>query len=139
MNLGKLRQDHADLMVIALRLGEVVKQPASPPAAELFVLRRELSATLVAHLKAEDWALYPRLVDCGDSQVAAIARTFSDEMGGLAAAYTGYNEHWTAVTIADDWPGFCRDTSAILGALSDRIRRENQELYPLLEKIEQAA
>ena len=138
-DLAKLRADHAELVKMVRRLADYIEQPSPPPQVELFELRREISSTLIAHLKAEDWVLYPRLLESPDASVAATARAFSDEMGGLAAAFTAYMSRWSANAIAADWPGYCRDSRGIIDALTSRITRENRELYPLLEKLDRAA
>lgn len=138
-DLMKLRQEHAQLVEMADRLGHIIRQPHPPAAADLFTLRRELSATLVGHLKAEDWVLYPRLFASPDRNVAQTARAFSDEMGGLATDYCAYCDRWTASAIDRDWRGYCHETAAILEALTCRIRRENRDLYPLLEALDRAA
>ena len=138
-NLAKLREEHAQLVGIVRRLSEAIAHDSPPPSAEFHALRRELQSTLFAHLKAEDWMLYPRLLDSPDAEVADTARAFSDEMGGLAAAFMDYSEKWGVTTIANDWAGYCRDTAAIAAALTQRIDRENQELYPLLDRLDQAA
>lgn len=137
--LAKLRQEHAELVAIVRRLADFTARPSPPPQVELFELRRELSSTLIAHLKAEDWVLYPRLLGSDDADVAATAQAFNDEMGGLAAAYVAYTEQWSAPAINADWPGYCAASRAIIDALTCRITRENRELYPLLEKLERAA
>lgn len=138
-DIHKLRQEHAELVEIVGRLAEAVATPKSPPLVELFNLRRELSSTLIAHLKAEDWALYPRLMASGDPVIAATAKSFSDEMGGLAAAYTLYAQRWDAMSIDSNWHGFCLETRDIIDALTTRIVRENRDLYPLLEALDKAA
>ena len=138
-NLAKLRQDHADLVSIVRQLAAYVGQPSPPPQLELFDLRRRLSSTLIAHLKAEDWVLYPRLAESKIPEVAAIAKAFADEMGGLADAFVSYNDTWSAPAIAADWPGYCADTLGVIDALTSRIARENRELYPLLEEADKAA
>lgn len=135
----KLRQDHAELVRIVQQLATAIAQPAPPPQLELFELRRRLSSTLIAHLKAEDWVLYPRLLDSSDTAVAETARAFNEEMGGLAAAYAAHADKWNAGAIDGDWAGYCAESRAILDALTDRITRENRELYPLLEAIDKAA
>ena len=135
----KLRQEHAELVQIVGRLARIIGQPAPPAASELFKLRRELSSTLFAHLKAEDWVLYPRLLASPNAQVAETARTFSDEMGGLAQAYMAHADKWTATAIDQDWRGYCAATKGIIEALTLRINRENRELYPLLEAMDKAA
>ena len=138
-DLAKLREEHAQLVEIVRRLAAFIELPKPPSRLELFELRRELGAVLIAHLKAEDWALYPRLIESGDRNVAAVARAFSDEMGGLAAAFTAYNKRWSAYSIDLDWPAYCSETRGIIDALTLRIMRENRELYPLLERLDKAA
>ncbi len=135
----KLRQEHAALIAIVARLDAFLSQPESPPIVELYNLRRELASALIAHLKAEDWALYPRLMESGDTELAATARSFSDEMGGLAAAFTLYTQRWDAMSIQQDWHGFSLESKDIMAALRERITRENRDLYPLIDRLDQAA
>ena len=137
--LMKLRDDHARLARLFRRLGEVIELPAAPPQVELFELRRELVSTLLAHLKLEDWALYPRLIESGQPELAAAGEMFRDEMGGLAPAFLEYSNKWNAGTIAEDWTAYCTETRAILDALMNRLTRENRELLPLLERLDRAA
>ena len=138
-DLAKLRTEHAELLDITRRLRGMIARPGPPPKVDLFEIRREFAATLIGHLKTEDWVLYPRLLASDDAHIASTARAFSDEMGGLAATFVDYIERWKADTIADDWPGYCRDSSTLIDALTRRIARENRDLYPLLEKLDRAA
>jgi hypothetical protein len=137
--LVKLREDHATLARQFRRLGEVIGHSAPPPQMELFEIRQQLVSTLLAHLKLEDWALYPRLIDSGDAEAAAAGQMFKDEMGGLAPAFLAYSNKWNAGSIEADWAGYCADTRAILDALMERLTRENRELLPLLERLDRAA
>ena len=130
----KLREDHAELVRLVRQLGALIGRPTPPPQLELFELRRQLTATLIAHLKAEDWLLYPRLLASTDPAIAATARAFNEEMGGLAAAFSRYSETWNATAIAADWPGYCEASRTIIEALTNRIVRENRELLPLLDR-----
>jgi iron-sulfur cluster repair protein YtfE (RIC family) len=138
-NLQKLRQEHGDLLKLVGRLREAVDAPCSPPIVELYQLRSELASTLIAHLKAEDWAVYPRLMACGDAEIAGTAKAFSDEMGGLAEAFAVYTQRWDAMSIQVDWHSFCLETKDIIAALTNRITRENKDLYPLVERLDRAA
>jgi hypothetical protein len=137
--LMRLREDHAKLARMFRRLNEIVDQSEPPPQLELFELRRELMTTVIGHLKLEDWALYPRLIDSGDEEISAAGAWFKEEMGGLAPAFVAYCDKWTASTIPAEWASYCSDTSALLAALSDRLTRENRELLPLLERLDRAA
>jgi hypothetical protein len=137
--LTKLREDHAKLARLFRRLEDVIDQPKAPPQIELFELRHALVSTLIAHLKLEDWALYPRLIASGDPDAAAAGEMFKEEMGGLAPAFLAYSNKWNASTIEGDWAGYCADTRAILDALMNRLTRENRELLPQLERLDRAA
>ena len=138
-DVAKLREDHAELVRLVRRLGSFIDQPVPPAALELFDLRRQLTATLIAHLKAEDWVLYPRLLASPDPKIAATARAFNEEMGGLASAFSGYCDKWSAAAIGADWAGYCADSRDIIDALTNRILRENRELLPLIDRLDRAA
>jgi hypothetical protein len=138
-DLMKLREDHAKLAKMFRRLGEIVAQPTPPGQVELFDLRRDLISTLLAHLKLEDWALYPRLIESGDAEASRAGAAFRQEMGGLAPVFIAYTEKWHAGAIGADWAGYCADTREVLDALMNRLTRENRELLPLLERIDRAA
>jgi hemerythrin-like domain-containing protein len=137
--LATLRQEHAELVEIVRELGRVIARLAQPAQTELFELRCRLTTTLIAHLKAEDWLLYPPLLASSDALIAGIAKAFSEEMGGLASAYSAHAERWGADAIEHDWAGYVEATRGIIDALTRRISRENRELYPLLERLDQAA
>ena len=134
-----LREEHAYLVRIVGQLSECIARPIAPPSVELFKVRRELNATLIGHLKAEDWILYPSLLASDNPETAAVAREFLDEMGGLAAAFLAYADKWSASAIDADWAGYCAESKGIIEALSQRITRENRELYPLAEREQKAA
>ena len=121
------------------QLGSVIERRTPPPRLHLSALRHELSSILIAHLGDEDMHLYPQLLGSNVPHIASTARTFSDEMGGLAGDYRAHCEKWTAKAMAGDWPGYCIDCRQILDALTVRITRENRELYPLLQMFARAA
>jgi iron-sulfur cluster repair protein YtfE (RIC family) len=138
-DLCKLRGEHSEIQKIVRKLRYLISHPSPPPQLHLFALRHELSATLIAHLKTEDWLLYPQLMASADAHIAATARAFSEEMGGLAAAYRSHCQSWNAEAITADWAGYCRDSRELIDALNNRITRENRDLYPLLERLDRAA
>jgi hypothetical protein len=120
-------------------LSSLIARPSPPPQLQLFDIRSELSSLLIAHLKTEDWLLYPPLLASADSHIASVARAFSVEMGGLAAAFRVYCAKWGANAIVDNWAGYCGDSRHLIDVLTTRITRENRELYPLLDRLKRAA
>src|SRR5688500_19980886 len=104
--MAKLHDEHDRLLVIVRALSDAIAKPEPPPQLDLFELRTILASTLIGHLKTEDWALYPALFRDTNSAVAATARRFSDEMGGLANAFSVYSGRWTTMTILANWRAF---------------------------------
>jgi len=135
-DLDKLRDEHTVILRIVERLRYLIGQSSPPPQLHLFALRHELSATLIGHLKTEDWVLYPRLMASTDPQIASIAHAFCDEMGGVGAAYMEHCKIWNAEAIAADWSGYGLASRVLLDALTRRISRDNRELYPLLKRVD---
>lgn len=138
-DIQRLREEHADIINVVAQLDEAVRRETPPPTVELFELRARLARALIGHLKSEDWLLYPRLLESKDQVVAETARAFVAEMGGLATAFTDYTRQWSAKAIELDWRGYRNATNAILTALRTRILRENRDLYPLIDSLDQAA
>jgi hypothetical protein len=136
-HVKRMRKEHDSLLAIAGRLSAVIAQDAPPPSSfRLHALRLELASALMDHLQSEDWVLYPQLLVSYDIRVAEIARTFRDEMGGLAKAFRQYAEQWGSHAIEGDWKRYRLETAVILKALTDRIDRENRDLYPLFESLD---
>lgn len=132
-DLKRLQEEHLRLVSISSRLAKVITLDFPPPASELYALRQELASTLIRHLKAEDWLLYPGLLRSLDPRLAQIAQSLANEMGGLASAFRDHSERWGSYTIESDWTGYRRETALLLEALTERIAREDRDLYPLCE------
>ena len=135
-SLSQLQEEHAELASLARQLSGMIAQSVPPYAGTLYKLRMKLTSALIGHLKTEDWILYPSLLKSSNEQVVTTARAFGASMGNLASDYRDYVERWGAIAIADDWEGYRRETSEILRALALRMKREDRELYPLLNDVE---
>jgi hypothetical protein len=138
-SISQIHHDHVELVKIVREWEAMIDCDAPPATIELFDVRRRLSSLLIAHLKAEDWVLYPPLLESKDAEVARVARQFVDEMGGLAAAYNIFMERWDALAIQADWVNYRKEAFAISKALASRIAREDEELLPLVERASRAA
>lgn len=130
--IPSLRREHADLTRRAMRLRQLIAQPAMP--ARLLQERREFADLLARHLVAEDGLIYPSLIIGDDPRMAAVARMFVDELGGLATIWSDYCQMWDDAAIMVDWRGFAAATEPLLDALATRILREDRILYPLAER-----
>lgn len=130
---AQLRDDHDAIVKLVVEFKSIIAAPKPPAGVDLVKFRHLFSKQLLAHLAREDMLLYPMLQQSKDPLVASTARAFIDEMGGLLAAYKDWSARWPTERLAEQWPQFVTETDALLKALSQRIARENAELYPLVE------
>ena len=108
-----------------------LRRDAAPVATGL----QRLAAMLKAHLALEDSTLYPKLLAHADPAVAAAARRYQQEMGGLQTAFSNYIERWpTASSIQQEPDLFVSQTGQIVAALLARVEREDGELYPMADR-----
>lgn len=125
----KLRGDHLLLMVMARDLSRLSSQNDPPCRIELFRARTKLASSLIRHLKEEDWVVYPALLRSHVQSRREAARTLQLQTGSLANAFNEYMRRWTTFTIERDWQGYREETSALLNLLTQRITREDTNLY----------
>ena len=136
----ELRNDHAELVRYIGQLRQIISRPKAPASIEMFQFRHGFTKTVLAHLTTEDWVLYPAMLRSTDGEVVATAKRFMDEMGGLRDTYKAWLARWPTDAIGDEWAAFVIETSSLLDSLSNRIQRENYELYPLVDgDVAQAA
>jgi len=123
--LGLVKELHPQLDVVSLR------RDAAPVATGL----QRLATMLKAHLALEDSTLYPKLLAHADPAVAATARRYQQEMGGLLTVFSNYIERWPAASSIQQEPDlFLSQTQQVVAALLARVEREDGELYPMADR-----
>jgi hemerythrin-like domain-containing protein len=94
-----------------------------------------LSGKLTVHLAMEDKGLYPRLVKHPNAAVRALAQRFMNEMGSIHDVVRQYFARWRdPVLIQRQSHKFVEETNGLLAALTQRIAREDHELYPMVDR-----
>lgn len=127
----KLAADHVELDHLAERLQAIVAGPA--PTADFAAVRWRLNHRLTVHLAQEDNYLYPMLARSSDPVTRALADRSAKDMGSLFEQHRAYSARWSGKAIETDWPGFARETRAIMALLRKRIHHEELELYHRLD------
>lgn len=140
MNTLPFRQQHARILKLGTRLGEQAQAATDPASvADVLATLEAFSAELIEHLEQEDGYLYPAMTASDDPELSALAKRYHAEMGGITDLFHLYRRRWTAETIQADPPRFARETGLFLEGLVDRVRRENEDLYPAAERMTAAA
>jgi hemerythrin-like domain-containing protein len=135
MNIDKFKNDHLAITGAVADLKRLVQ--AGVPANSELIARAivTMSSTIKLHLASEDRVLYPALKGAADASTARVATRFQDEMGAIAAAYSDFSRRWNLGTkVAAEPDAFRAEAGQIFKALTDRIQRENQDLYPIAER-----
>ncbi len=136
MRTTTLRRQHDTALKIA---GEILAEAESltddrTHALKVTLQLARLTGLLKIHFAQEDRGLYPSLMASGRGGVAQVAQRFFEEMGKIGPAYEAFVAKWSNVdTLATDPAGFRTECAAIFAALADRIERENEILYPLVD------
>lgn len=135
-NVQMQRTQHRELAEL---IGQIAKLAATPAAAaakaaDIRALLNQLAGKLTVHLSGEDKVVYPALAASPDPQVAATAKRFQSEMGGLVEVFKTFNRTWSESAIKADAGKFTAELGAVAKAVGERVQKEETVLYPLAEK-----
>jgi hemerythrin-like domain-containing protein len=140
MSIDMLRRQHEAIQEMGAKLvGAISSYRDEYDAIALAPLIGKLNALLRVHFAYEDSVLYPLMRRSGDAQAADLACRFGDDMGALAPQFEEFVRRWSGPTvIAGMFNRFRDEATTLFAALGARIERENDQLYPLAERVNAA-
>lgn len=116
-------------------IAEFPDSAAAVDEAKMRGLMVKFIGQLRAHLAMEDTYLYPTLIKHEDKTVREKAERFQLEMGTLAKSLDDFYSHWArAGMITANTAGFVEEWIKVRSALSNRISREDSDLYDLVDR-----
>jgi hypothetical protein len=134
----RFRRQHEDLAILAKEL--VKRLDTRVLGVDPSSARQTLAAfsgRLRVHAAMEQGALYPSLFAAADETVAKKAHELFSEVGTLYDEFFGFMGRWPDnAAVRADPEAFSRETMAILFRLGQRMRRENEELFPLVDALD---
>jgi len=136
--IDDLKKAHEELLAIAGEISALLYIDTVPEKSdEISRLLSALLGKLNFHLTMEDKHLYPEFFKHEDQKVRNTAQQFVDEMGGIATVLQEYRSKWSCgIVIKRDPEAFISETKGIFEALAKRIDREDNELYPMVERAD---
>ena len=137
MNLDRYHEQHVgihgQLQDLHQRLAPEALA-ADPGAARQSLVTR--GAKLSIHLAFEDQALYPPLLGNQNPTIQTKARAYMSEMGGLKETLTSHMKRWLSLQrVQQDPQNFRQETLELTQALERRLQAEDQDFYPMLERL----
>lgn len=134
MNVMNLKRQHNEVMDLANYILDNIENCTVNENSEQIAKNINIiTGKLKVHLLNEDEFLYPYLLSSSDPALNAFGIKYSEEMKEVTEAYEGYKSKYnTANKIRQNLSGFNENTKQVFAVLSDRIDREEKELYPIL-------
>ena len=129
-SLSRLLHEHDGISdavgTLLLMLDEHDTRPAAA-AAKL----AELVHAVTEHVAYEERVIYPAVTRVDNAELSEASRVFAAEFETLSSDWTDDLGAWPDGRIGVEWAGFRVETQVILPRMLDRIRSENECLYPL--------
>jgi len=138
---GKLRRQHDAIVRLVANITQRIDDYRDEAnAAQINLEVAKLLGHLRVHFIEEDLHLYPELIVSGVEEAMTVAVCFEQEMGDIAERFEEFVHHWSSsAVIASRFREFRHDALLIFSALRNRIRRENEILYPLAAAMNETA
>lgn len=131
MNMDRYHRDHATILRQIGTLRSLSQAGIDENADRISAAIVDTASLIKFHLAAEEQVLYPRLARSGVPEVEALSTRYQAEMRSLAGAFARFVDQWRVpARLQRDPDGFRDDANTVLKALYERLRREDQELYP---------
>ena len=131
---NKLLKQHKEVLVLIEQIKN--KQISDKTSAQK--VRKQLSllsGKIKIHMMKEDEYLYPELKESNNIKIKETAQNFINAMGDLAEQFKKFNQDYLSFTkILNNKEDFNEKKEVIMGKLIERIKKENNELYPLIKQ-----
>jgi hypothetical protein len=137
---ARFARQHLELGRLAkLLLAELDTRTLAVDASHARRSLATFSGQLRVHAAMEQEALYPRLLASSEASVVAKAQSLLADVGTVYEAFFDYLKAYPdAASIEADPAEFSRRTMQTLYRLRVRMKREDDELYPLVEQVSSA-
>ncbi|MTI60474.1 MAG: hemerythrin domain-containing protein [Firmicutes bacterium] len=137
-SLGLLVQQHRDIKNLVNKLRTLSLEEKLADRERAKEVRKNLSllvGKLKVHIKHEDDFLYPSLLESKNKDVRRISKKFIDEIGDFSKVLEKFNKKYLRHSVITENPDdFITDLTGVLTKLEQRIEKEDNKLYPLVNK-----
>ena len=133
---SRYRAQHEEIIRLIGEFREIMPQiDDSETLGECRVMLLILTRKLAMHLSLEDQYLYPRLISQPDTSLREAAITFRKEICGMRDNAERWADQWSPPdAIRLDPDRFRTETDALFAQLNAWIRREETQLYPMIDE-----
>lgn len=135
-NVINLKRQHTEITELVRAIKELInKNNIENEANEIAKNINILSGKLKIHLNSEDRFLYPELLNNKNDKLKSMARGYIKDMADISSVFMKYKDKFnTKSKIIVDIDKFKKESEQIIKVLSNRINKEDRELYPLISE-----
>lgn len=136
MNIDRFKDHHVRIIEGINTLRRLTREGIEDRAVDIAHELKALSQVVTQHLAIEDRILYPSLERSGDEHLAAMSRTYQNDMQGIASAFITFSRRWSHATqLVHEPEEFRAQANTVLRDVYERMLRENREFYPAVEAL----
>ena len=133
----KLKEQHKEIFEMITRISSQLNSDAlSQDTSQVCNLLLDLADNLNYHLTMEDHSFYPVLFNHPDKNIVAAAAKYVDEVKGIKESFIEFMSKWNNPDKVQENPdNFINESMDIFETISNRIYKEDNVLYPLVDSI----
>ena len=130
--LDRLLREHDAIRAFAAKFEAYLNEDLLTDVDGLAAVRWDMTKVMMQHLAFEDRFVNLPLERDPRPHAAAIAQRFKRDLEAIQTSFEGHMERWSSAKTAADWVGYRRISLPQLRTLTGRMRREEDELFPLI-------
>lgn len=134
MDVKNLKRQHSEIMHLATYiLNNIEKSTVEQNVHEIVKSINTITGKLKIHLLNEDKYLYPQLLKSSNIELNTFGKKYYEEMKKVTEVYENYKLKYNTVSkIEQNVSNFNKDTKQVFKLLSNRVDKEEKQLYSLL-------
>lgn len=135
-NISNFKRQHEEVSKIITYLKKETNNTSEENAFDIAKNISILAGKLKIHLREEDNSIYPMLLDSENKELREFGKEYNDEMKDIFEKFINFkNKYNTKSKLMNNIEGFKLETNKMINKLETRINKEDNHLYPILEKI----
>lgn len=132
-SLDDLKQQNEDIAALCSVLSVLVEQRNLHNNRYVCELMSRFKEKVWMHLVFEDNTIYAELARHDDAATRDTARGFHDSARDIKKRFSGYVKHWCNPAVTDEeHETLANESREILGVIMERIKYENEHMFPLI-------
>ena len=137
-SLDELKQQNKDISELCNVLSVLIEHADLHNNPYVCDLMQRFKEKVWMHLVFEDNTVYASLWRHNDDSISDIARAFHDSAREIKHRFAGYVKHWCKAAKSQAEHNALREESRdIFQLIMERVRYENEYMFPLVEKHSQ--